>query len=294
MLSPAPSPDPTALWLCQLPGMTAPLLMQLLATFGSAEAVMRASSGALRALGVKPSLVAQLVAGPRQVAHVAAGLKGLQRLGIVPLPFGSPGYPERLQALPEPPLLVYVQGQWPLPLPLALLLPPDEPEPRVLDQWSALRAALEAHVGFALLAGDSPGDLVDPALLGLPYGLMLARQRLPGELWKQVAARRCTLISISAPTAQPNPAAAQGIGRALATLADALVALPPLPDAAQELLATARSLSVPAFALAATSRAPIPADTRRLRGGKSAVRALSSALGVHLDGPAPVQQERLF
>ncbi|MBV9791798.1 MAG: hypothetical protein JOZ51_26650 [Chloroflexi bacterium] len=294
MVSAASSPDPTALWLCQLPGMNAKLLALLLASFESADAVMRASSGSLRALGVTPRLVAQIVAGPRQVAHVAAGLKGLQRLGIVPLPFGAPGYPERLQSLPEPPLVVYVQGQWPLDQPLTLLLPPTEPEPKVIEQWTAIRDVLSAHVGFGLLANGAQPELVTPRLLGVPHGLMLARQRLPAELWKLVTAKRCTLISVSAPTAQPDPAAAPAIARTLAALSDAIVALLPTSAEHDDLLVAARAASVPVFALAPTVRTPIPASTRRLRAGKSGLRTLSSALGVHLDGPAAVQQERLF
>ena len=294
MVSAGSSPDPTALWLCQLPGMNAKLLALLLASFESADAVMRASSGSLRALGVAPRLVAQIVAGPRQVAHVAAGLKGLQRLGIVPLPFGTPGYPERLQSLLEPPLVVYVQGRWPLDQPLTLLLPPTEPEPKVIEQWTAIRATLDAHVGFGLLANGAPPELATPTLLGVPHGLMLARQRLPAELWKLVTAKRCTLISGSAPTSQPDPATPSAIARALAALSDVIVALLPAAPEHDDLLATARSASVPVFALAPTTRSPIPANTRRLRAGKSGIRALSTALGVHLDGAAAVQQERLF
>jgi hypothetical protein len=294
MVSAASSPDPTALWLCQLPGMNAKLLKLLLASFESAEAVMRASSGSLRALGVTPRLVAQIVGGPRQVAHVAAGLKGLQRLGIVPLPFGTPGYPERLQSLPEPPLVVYVQGLWPLDQPLALLLPPTEPEPKVIEQWTAIRDVLGAHVGFTLSANGAPLELATPTLLGVPHGLMLARQRLPAALWKLVTAKRCTLISVSAPTVQPDPTSTPAIVRTLAALSDVVVALLPIPTEQDDLLATARSVSVPVFALAPTSRAPIPASMRRLRTGKSGLRTLSTALGVHLDGTAAVQQERLF
>lgn len=294
MLSAASSPDPTALWLCQLPGMTAKLLTLLLASFESADAVMRASSGSLRALGVSPRLVAQIVAGPRQVAHVAAGLKGLQRLGIVPLPFASPCYPERLQSLPEPPLVVYVQGRWPLGRPLMLVLPPSEAEPKVSEQWTAICGALDERVGFGLLANGAAPNLVTPTLLGVPHGLMLARQRLPSELWKLVTAKRCTLISASAPTAQPDPASAQAISQTLAALSDVIVALLPLPDEHDDLLNIARAASVPVFALAPTPRAPVPTNTRRLRAGKSGVRMLSTALGVHLDGAASVQQERLF
>ena len=294
MVSAERSPDPTALWLCQLPGMTAVLLIRLLAALGSAEAVLRAPSGALRKLGVAPGLVAQIVAGPRQIAHVATGLKGLRRLGIVPLPFAAPGYPDRLKTLDDPPLVVYVQGAWPLLQPAMLVVPPSEPEPKVAGQWATLAAAFQPHVGFATLAALPIPDLLKPRLLAVPYGLMLARQRLPQELWKQVTAGSCTLISACQPTAQPDAGALQRTSRMLVALADALVALLPLPVEAQDLVATARSVNVPVFAVAATTRAPLPPQMSRLRPGKSGMRALSAALGVHLDGAATVQQERLF
>ncbi|HEX6290671.1 MAG TPA: hypothetical protein VFZ66_15890 [Herpetosiphonaceae bacterium] len=286
-------PDPTALWLCQLPGMTAALLRELLAAFGSADAVLRASSSALRRLGVAPALVAQLVAGPRQIPHVAAGLKGLQRLGIVPLPFAAPSYPERLQRLSEPPLVVYVQGPWPLAQPLALIVQPDEIDPRVATGWEQISATLRVHAGFAALATAAAAQ-TRPALLGVHHGLMLARQRLPQDLWKQVTARSCTLLSICPPTAQPDPALAHATYRALAALSDALVALLPLPAEADDLLTTARAVGLPMFGLGATTRTPLPPAMRRLRPGKSGVRALSIALGVHPDGTSTIQQERLF
>jgi DNA processing protein len=294
MVSAERSPDPTALWLCQMPGMTAALLNPLLAAFGSADAILRASSGALRKLGVAPALVAQIVAGPRQIAHVAAGLKGLRRLGIVPLPFAAPGYPDRLKTLSDPPLVVYVQGAWPLPQRCMLVVPPSEPEPKVAQQWAELAAAFQPHVAFASLAAMSIPDLLKPQLLAVPYGLMLARQRLPKELSKQVAAGSCTLISACPPTAQPDPSALQQTSRMLVTLADTLVLLLPVPAEAEDLVATARSVNVPVFAVAATARAPLPPQASRLRSSKSGMRALSAALGVHLDGATTVQQERLF
>lgn len=288
------SPDPVALWLCQLPGMSVALLTQLLAVFGSADAVLRASSGALRTAGVTPVLVAQIVAGPRQIAHVTAGLKGLQRLGIVPLPFAAPTYPARLKALAEPPLVVYVKGQWPLSQPFALVVPPSEAEPRVVAQWTELASVLQPHIGFGALLQGTELDLVKPSVLGVSHGLMLARQRLPQALWQQVTAGHCTLIATSAPTAQPDPAASRMTYRALVALADVLVTLLPQSDDLDDVIATAHTVSVPMFGVAPTTRAPLPPQMRRLRPGKPGLRALSTALGVHLDGAATIQQERLF
>src|ERR687886_446256 len=66
-------PDLDALVLCQLAGLEAPLLRQLLARWETPAAILRAPSAALRAVGLAPALVARLVAAPRQRATAAAG-----------------------------------------------------------------------------------------------------------------------------------------------------------------------------------------------------------------------------
>ena len=102
------------------------------------------------------------------------------------------------------------------------------------------------------------------------------------------------VAAAEAEAAAQAEAAAPAIARTLAALSDAVVALLPTATEHDDLLVAARAASVPVFALAPTVRTPIPASTRRLRAGKSGLRTLSAALGVHLDGPAAVQQERLF
>lgn len=298
------APDPAALWLCQLPGMTVPLLQQLLAAAESPAAIMRLSSRVLRELGVAPALVANIVAGPRQVPQVAAGLKGLQRLGIVPLPWAAPSYPERLRELPQPPLVVYVQGCWPPPPALVLVIGAGELSPKLGAAWLSLVDALRPQVSLAAVQTDAPVPTVlaerDVQLLGVPFGLMLSRQRLPKPLWQLVAARQTTLVSISPPNAQPDPAGAQRLPEVLLALTAALVLVQPAEDAAPDLLcATARALGLPGFIFGAAGRvptnaAPLPPGLRRLRPAGAGLRTLRLALGLRSSGADLVQQERLF
>lgn len=289
-------PDPAALWLCQLPGMTPKLLRRLLGTFGSAADTLRASSSALREHGVAPAQVAKLVAGPREVAHVAAGLKGLRRLGIVPLPYGAAGYPDRLLDLPDPPLVVYVQGAWPIAQPLVAVVWPEDLDPALAEPWAALLGETQPHIGFAAWSPAASSG-VPLRLLVVPFGLMLARQRLPKPVMEQVGSGKTTLLTLAPPTAQPTSAAAlapsAGLATTLGMLVEAVVALPPF-DAAAHLVAAARGHGAPTFAFGAPARTPIPAGFRRLRPGKAGAKTLRGALGLNIAGTTAVQQERLF
>ena len=298
------APDPAALWLCQLPGMTAPLLQQLLAAAESPAAIMRLSSRVLRELGVAPTLVANIVAGPRQVPQVAAGLKGLRRLGILPLPWAAPSYPERLRDLSRPPLVVYAQGCWPPPSPLALVVSAGELSPKLGAAWLELIGGLQPQVGLAMVQ-DDPGAAATlgarrARLLGLPFGLMLSRQRLPKPIWQAVADHQTTLLSISPPNAQPDPAMIERLPEALLALVSALVLVQPAELAAPpQLSAALQQLGLPGFIFGLAGRAPVDAaplaaGMRRLRAGKTGLRTLHTALGLRSAGADLVQQERLF
>lgn len=288
------SPDPAALWLCQLPGMTSKLALQLVAESGSPEAVLRMSASKLREHGVAPGLIAKIVAGPRQIPQVAAGLKGWQRLGIVPVPLVSAAYPQRLHALPEPPLVLYLQGQWPIQPPLCLAVAGESHAPRIAEIWPPIVAALAPHVRFAMIEPDVILPTAIPRLIGLPYGLALARQRVPVEAWKAVADGQTTLLSISAPTMQPDSHTRAIVQAALAALADALIALMPVAPNLAPLIETAQRVGAAAFAFGAAPHEAVPASLRRLRPGASGVRTLLKALGVQQAGAETVQQERLF
>ena len=57
-------PDLDTLVLCQLAGLEAPLLRQLLARWETPAAILQAPSAALRRAGLAPALVARIVAAP--------------------------------------------------------------------------------------------------------------------------------------------------------------------------------------------------------------------------------------
>ena len=291
-------PDPIAFWLCQLPGMNSSLLIQLLAALGSAPAIMQTSSRVLREHGVPPVLIAKIVAGSREVPQVAAGLKGLQRLGIVPLPLASPTYPQRLLDLQQPPMVVYVLGSWPVLEPLALAVGPDEAEGELQGAWSEFVRSALPQLGFAGLEAALAADDTAPRLLGVPFGLMLARQRLPPIVWRQVERGATTLLATAPPTAQPQSVAATAampsLRAALVGLSGALVIAAPMAELADALLAMARTLGVPAFLFGQPPRVPLPPGVRRLRPGKAGARSLGTALGIKVAGTQTVQQERLF
>lgn len=275
-----------ALWLCQLPEMTPTLALRLVDACGTPAEVLRAPTSRLRALGVPPPLVARLVGGARAVAHMAAGAQALQRLGIVPLPLLAPQYPERLRALPQPPLVVYLQGAWPSP-PLCCVIAPPMPEPAVLAAWRALEPELRRVVGLAVPHEALP--LTAPCLLGLPDGLLQARQSLPAALRHAPAGEQPTLLSLTAPTSAAETGAADALHAALIALCDALVLLAP---ADHQLIATAHALNRGVFVVAPPG-ARLPRGVRRLWRA-SDLRHLWRALGLQLQGAAAVQQERLL
>lgn len=285
--------DPAALWLCQLPGMTPSLARRVLAVAGSSDAILRMPSRLLRESGVPASLVVRIVAGAREVPRVEAGLRGWQRLGITPLPLLSPGYPQPLHALADPPLVVYVQGRWPLAAPLCCVVGGAALNDRVAAAWRDLVAAAHPSIGFALTQPALTFD-VPPRLLGLPFGLMLARSRLSSELWQGVGSGNTTLIAIAPPTAQPDPHMIAALDRTLIALSAALVMLPSLPDPIDDLIASARAANVPVWACGLPPKSDLPAGARKLGAGKAGARTLLRRLGVGSAGGETVQQERLF
>lgn len=279
--------DPAALWLCQLPGMTPALALQLIATFGSPDGVACAPSRALRATGAPPVLVGRIVAGARAVPQVAAGLKGLQRLGIAPLPLVSPHYPDRLRALPSPPLVVYAQGAWPIVQPVCLVESSGALEPAVAEAWDTLRAATRPYVAWA---GRHESPVESLRLMAVPWGLMAARQRMTQERWRAISSGATTVLSPVAPTTQGGAAELETIAEILIALADAILLLP--GAGSERLITLARMLARPVFAIAPPHESVLPAVSRVW--GVAAPRRLLRALGIQQGRGATAQQERLF
>lgn len=274
--------ESAALWLCQLPGMSVDLARRLLAEHGSPQDVLRISAARLREIGVPSGLVARIVAGSRDVPRVAAGIGGLRRLNITPLAFASPQYPERLRETRAPPLVIYVQGAWPIDAPLLLTLGTLEAES--LAAWHDLAPQLGPQIGVALIDRVLAEDSITPRLVGLPYGMLLSRQRLPKPLLASVAAGTTTLLSIAPPNAQT--AAEADLVTTIGGLSDATLILPPLDDG---VLAAARSSGSRLLAL----DGDVP-NVRRIRANQRGLRMLRSALSLHVAGSETARQERLL
>jgi len=270
-----------ALWLCQLPGLATPLLLRLLARWGSAEQALRAPSHALREEGLPPALVARFMAAPRELPRVVDGLRALRRLGVTALPVASAEYPERLRRLAAPPAVVYIQGCWPPAGPVVLLAG----EPQADDVAAAWRELAAAIGGEAVVAAPQAWAAVDNSvrLVGLASGVLRAGSSLPRELLNRVSAGQATLLSTTAPGAAESTEAAAASFAALAALADVVVVLGgAAPSAAGAAL----------FVYEPSSR--LPHGARKLRRGKAGAKALRAALGIHKAGEQTAHQERLF
>jgi hypothetical protein len=285
------SSEPAMLWLCQLPGITSATVQKLLAAFGSAEAIMRQPASQLRTYGIPSPLVARIIAGPREVTRVAAGLKGLQRLGIKPIPMLTPEYPQCLLQLPDPPLVLYIQGAWPPPKPLVLVVGPPRLDEHTAIAWNTITANLQRLAYIATLEHEGAPNLPPPRLLGTPFGLLLARQRLSQLILASVANGTTTLISTNSPTAPPDPMYRSCHIDLLTALADAIIMVTP---EVQDWDATARRIGIPIFAFATTPRTALPPRVRRLSPGATGMRKLWQTLGVHEHEGSIIHQERLL
>ncbi len=284
-----PPPDPYELLLCQIPGLQPRHLLGLLEQWGDARAIIGAPAAMLRAAGLPPAVVARIVAGQRQVTQVAAGLKGLARLAITPIPLVSSAYPERLRQSIEPPLLVYVQGAWPPGEPLVTvtvhgpLAPEREP---IIREWLARLPQL----GIMLGVGELAHELVPPvgALFAVSYGLMLARKRLPAPLHEVIRSNQATLISAVAINAPPDERGAVIAETMLLTLSAGHLALDTIAPT---------DVCLPLRFVLAFKDAPVDrlaAPGKRLQPNAAGARILARALGIRVTATATVQQQRLL
>src|ERR687886_1916843 len=217
-------PDLDALVLCQLAGLEAPLLRQLLDRGAPPTAILQAPSAALREAGLAPALVARIVAAPRQQAAAAAGLQSLANLGIVPLPWLAPAYPERLREQPAAPLLLYVQGRWPPSSPTVAYVAAGALDEAGRAEVTALLAALHGW-GISVLATGADLRLLPAAGSSgvLAAGRFVARSQVPEGLRTSVGAGIATLLSVAPLTAQATPALEAVAATVLQALADGLV-----------------------------------------------------------------------
>ena len=282
-------PDLDTLVLCQMAGLDAPLLRQLLARWETPAAILQAPSAALRRAGLAPALVARIVAAPRQRATAAAGLQSLTHLGIVPLPLLAPAYPARLRESPAAPTLLYVQGRWPPPAPMVGYLTAGTLDDAGRAEVTALLAALQAR-GLSVLATGADLTLLPAAgSIGvLAAGLLVARPQVPEGLRTSVGKGAATLLSVAPLTAEATPALEGVAAVVLQALADGLVVAgtaagpaPSRPDLHQWQLSTGGAANV-------------GHATWQIRGGPSGAERIARALGLQEVGTARVQQERFW
>ncbi len=285
-------PDPEAVLLCQIPGMQAAVLLQLVEHWPTPASILRAPSSELRALGLPPALVARVVAAPRQRPATEAGLKGLERMGIVPLPLLDPRYPERLRRLPAPPLLLHVQGGWPPPAPALAFRRAGELDDVRGQEMSELLSAL-AGLGIPLAAGGADLRLLPPnrSTAILPFGLLLARSRVPDGLRDAAMAGRSTLVSVGPVNAPATPPAEETAWHVLLALADGLLIV---GGREAELPAVRPELHIWHIAAGETGGAAPTRTRRSLRGGVVGAAAIARALGVRASGETTVRQEQLW
>ena len=108
----APTHEEVLHWLALhlLPGLGKQKAVQLISTFGSPEAVFRASPSEIEAQGVAGAVARSLASGCSFEEAAAQQQKALE-MGVAILPITDPRYPARLRDIFDPPLLLYGQGR---------------------------------------------------------------------------------------------------------------------------------------------------------------------------------------
>ncbi len=112
--------------------------------FGSATAALQAGLGAWRQVEGLDSRSAAALGTPEAAARAQRELDSVQRAGHTLLGRGLPGYPEALEALPDPPAVLWVRGAL---LELAVV-------PRAIGIVGTRRASPHALALTRQLAGD--------------------------------------------------------------------------------------------------------------------------------------------
>ena len=216
-------------------GIGAASLARLIARFGSAAAVVRASPDELEAVPKVPGLVLDGIR--RATADLGHGKAVAARLlaeGVGTLSPGDAPYPSRLHALASPPPLLYVRGRLPADgRPTLAVVGTTEPSERG-RQVALATAQRLARAGWVIVSGHARGIdeaahtgaflAKSPTLLVLPTGILRFRARPdyppPEALWRHAAA-----LSEWHPEARWRTQAALARNRVVAALSDALLAV---------------------------------------------------------------------
>ena len=101
-------------WLATRPGLGALTAARLLRALGSPEAVFAASRETLTTLEACPMRKAQVDALCDKDTDAAARIiERCTKDGIQIITLGDSAYPDRLRAIEDPPVVLYVRGRWP-------------------------------------------------------------------------------------------------------------------------------------------------------------------------------------
>jgi DNA processing protein len=289
MPTPRPPVDPEAVQLCQIPGMRASLLARPIERWGTAAAILRAPSTDLRALGLPPALVARIVAAPRQRAATEAGLKSFERMGFIPVTYLGDDYPARLRQLPDPPLMLYIQGTWPIPPPIVALARTEARAEQDTAPVSELLAALaERGIHVAAVYDDAALLPSSGSAALLPFGLLLARSRVRDSLREAATGGQSTLLSVAPINAPNTPAAEETARQTLIAIADGLIVAGEAPLAAAHGRAELHTWIIKDGPAEQSRR------SKGLHAGAAGAETIARALGVRPAGDTTVRQERLW
>lgn len=101
-------------WLATRPGLGALTAARLLRALGSPEAVFAASRETLTTLEACPMRKAQVNAlCDKDTGAAARIIERCTKDGIQIITLGDSAYPDRLRAIEDPPVVLYVRGRWP-------------------------------------------------------------------------------------------------------------------------------------------------------------------------------------
>lgn len=215
-----------------VPGLGPRLTAAVLAHFGSAAAVRRASIAELRAVPLIGEKLAVSFVRSLQTVNVEAELRLLEKHDVRVFPLGDEGYPERLTTIPDPPPLLYMRGD---------ILPEDANAIGIVGSRSCtpygLRMAERLGAGFARLGWTVISGLargIDGAahrgalaaggrtLAVLAGGLSRIYPPEHADLAREVAARGC-LMTETPLTVAPQPGMFPARNRIISGLARGVI-----------------------------------------------------------------------
>lgn len=108
--------------LASCPSLEPHVLRRLIMGFGTAEAVWSATPEQWKSIvPIRNDTVTRLTSWCRNIIPGRL-LEHFKRIGIIPVVYGDDDYPDLLTELSHPPLVLFIQGRWPLPEVLSLAI----------------------------------------------------------------------------------------------------------------------------------------------------------------------------